>query len=273
VWTQALFPVEGVEPTRPVIVTGREPVDDDEIALGSLTRRRAGVEVGDAVTLDVPSGASIRFRMVGVTMVTDGFEPNVGHGALVTPEGLERIDPSALEFAQLGISLVDGPGRSAALAAVRERLPGVVAPFPIPMSLANAERVAGLPVLMAAGGAIVAAVTLTHALTVSVRRNRKDLAVCRVLGFTKRQVGAAVATQASLLAAAAALVGIPLGVLGARWGWRAVGTSFGVDTGPVVPMAETAACVVGVFVLANLAAGAPARIAARVRPAEALRVE
>ena len=42
VWVQALFPIEGVPVSDPVIVEGRAPASDDEIALGTLTIERAG---------------------------------------------------------------------------------------------------------------------------------------------------------------------------------------------------------------------------------------
>ena len=47
-YVQAFVPVDGVEPIRPVITAGREPTRDDEIALGTLAMRDAGVEIGAA---------------------------------------------------------------------------------------------------------------------------------------------------------------------------------------------------------------------------------
>ena len=51
VWVQALFPIEGVPVSDPVIVEGRAPASDDEIALGTLTIERADVRIGDRVPL------------------------------------------------------------------------------------------------------------------------------------------------------------------------------------------------------------------------------
>jgi hypothetical protein len=274
VWAQALVPVGDLPTTAPVIVSGRAPASDREIALGSVTMDDAGARVGEEVRLEVPAGDEpLPFRVVGVAMVTDGFEPNVGDGALLTPDGLARLDPAALAETELGIAVEDGPGREAALVELRRAVPSTITPFPVPSSLANAERIAELPLLLATGAALLAAITFVHALITSVRRNRRELAVCRVLGFTRRQVHSAVATQATVLALAAVAIGLPLGVIGARWGWRAMARAFGVATGPLVPVWIVVAAGVATVVVANLAAGPPSRWMTRRQPAEALRTE
>ncbi len=274
VWTQALLPVGDVRPTPPVVTAGRAPATEREIALGTVTSSAAGASIGDDIAIEVRGlDEPLPFRMVGEVMVTDGFEPNVGDGAVVTHEGLLRIDPSAVDDAELGVAVEDGEGRSEALAALRRALPGTISPFPVPSSLANAERIAGLPVLLATGGAVLAVITFVHALITSVRRNRRELGVCRVLGFTGRQVHTAVATQATLLALAAVMIGLPLGVIGARWGWQTLARSFGVASGPVVPLWVVVVSAAAALLVANLAAGPASRWITRRRPAEALRTE
>jgi hypothetical protein len=273
VWTQALLPVAGFDPTPPVITDGRAPIADDEIALGALTGSRADVGVGDVVSLDTGNGEEpLRFRVVGTAMITDGYEPNVGDGAYVAPGGLERIDPSADEFAQIAVQ-VGGPERSAALAELEDAFPGIRIPFPVPLSLANAERISGLPLWLALGAAALAAFTFGHALAVSVRRNRGELAVCRAMGFTRRQLYGAVGTHATLLGLAAAALGLVVGIAGARWGWRLVSAAFGVASGPIVTPWVLVAAALTTLVLANLAAAIPARRAATTPPARTLRAE
>jgi hypothetical protein len=274
VWVQALLPVGDLPPSAPVIVSGRAPANDGEVALGSVTMEDSGARVGDEVEVEVPTAAEpLTFEVVGEAMVTDGFEPNVGDGGLVTPDGLDRIDESAKEDLELGIELVDGPGREEALARLRRTVAGTIAPFPVPATLANAERITGLPLLLAAGGAVLAAITFVHALVTSVRRNRRQLAVCRVLGFTGRQVHGAVATQATMLALAAVGIGVPLGIICAQWGWRVMARAFGVASGALVPAWVALLAAIAVVVVANLAAAPPSRWATRGRPAEALRSE
>jgi putative ABC transport system permease protein len=273
VWVQALHRVGDLPMTDPVIVSGRAPSTDREIALGSVTREQTGAAVGADVTVTGEGSEPLVYRVVGVAMVTDGAEPNVGQGALVTPEGLARVEPSAGEELELGVDVVEGPRGEQALQELREVFSATTIPFPVPSSLANAERIADLPLFLAGGGALLAAITFAHALIVSVRRNRRELAVCRVIGFTRGQVRNAVTTQAVLLALVAVIVGLPLGVAGARWGWRTMARAFGVSTGPLVPAWVVAACAAVTVVLAVAAAAPSSGWTTRRRPAEALRAE
>jgi putative ABC transport system permease protein len=235
---------------------------------------QVGAEIGERVHLrSVGEDETDAFEVVGVAMVTDGAEPNVGHGAVVTPEGMDSIERGTLTNAVLAVAVADEADRDRTLAALRDRFPSLVDPFPVPTSLLNAERVADLPLLLALVAAALAAITFAHALVVSVRRSLRELAVCRVLGFTHGQVRSAVSTQASILAGTAVVLGVPLGVIGARWGWRILADAFGVVTEPRVPLAVAAACVVAVVALANLAAVPSARSAARRPTAEILRSE
>ncbi len=96
------------------------------------------------------------------------------------------------------------------------------------------------------------------ALTAGVRRRRRDLAVLKALGFTRSQLRAVVAWQASALAAGALVIANAAGV--APQATVAL---------PVVLLAVPAATVV----LANLIAAFPGRGAARLRPASVLRTE
>ena len=75
------------------------------------------------------------------------------------------------------------------------------------------------------------------------------------------------------LAATAAILGVPLGVIGARLGWRVLADVFGVVTPPLVPLPAALACVAGIFVLATLTVLPSAGAAARRRTVEVLRSE
>jgi ABC-type lipoprotein release transport system permease subunit len=69
------------------------------------------------------------------------------------------------------------------------------------------------------------------------------------------------------------VVGLPLGIIGARWGWRTMARSLGVSTGPIVPAWVVVACGAVAVALAVLAAWPPSGWAARRRPADVLRTE
>jgi hypothetical protein len=125
-------------------------------------------------------------------------------------------------------------------------------------------------------GAVLAALaigTLAHVLLTSVRRRTRDLALLKTLGCTRSQVLRAVAWQASALAAAALLIGVPLGVVAGRWAWVLFAGSAGVSARPDVPLALILAAIPATLALANLVAAWPGWRAARVRPATVLRSE
>ena len=106
----------------------------------------------------------------------------------------------------------------------------------------------------------------------SVRRRRGDLAVLKVLGFTGPQVRLTVAWQSSLMAGASVLLGLPLGLAFGRLAWLAFARGFAIEPVPVIsPLILLA--VPALLLLANVVAAAPARAAARTRPALTLRTE
>ena len=107
----------------------------------------------------------------------------------------------------------------------------------------------------------------------SVRRNRAELAVFKALGFTPRQVSAAVAWEACALALVALLIGVPAGLALATWGWRAIADRLGLESPTIVPIAQVAVVALALIAVANLVAIWPGRRAARLRPGAALRAE
>jgi ABC-type lipoprotein release transport system permease subunit len=139
--------------------------------------------------------------------------------------------------------------------------------------VANFGRVENLPVLMAALVATGAAAMLVHVLVTSVRRRRRDLAVLKALGFTRRQVSAAVAWQATALVAFALAIGLPVGVATGRWIWTLFATRIYTLPEPVVPLRAVLVLIPATVLVANLVAALPARAAAATRPAVVLRSE
>ena len=140
-------------------------------------------------------------------------------------------------------------------------------------ALRNVERIRELPYVMAAVVALLAVVSLVHTLVLSVSRNRRVLGVLKGLGFTKLQIGGAIAWHATSYAVAATVVALPLGVIVGRWGWRMVAGSLGVPDVPVFPVLTFGMVFVALVLLANLAAAYPGWRAARLSTAAALHAE
>jgi predicted lysophospholipase L1 biosynthesis ABC-type transport system permease subunit len=130
-----------------------------------------------------------------------------------------------------------------------------------------------LPSVIAALLGIMAIATLAHALFSSARRRRRELAILKVLGFRRRQVSAAIAWQAVVVAAIAVVVGVPLGIAAGRWGWEEFAQRLGVPDQPVTPFLSIALVAGFALVVAIVTAAVPGQIAAHTRPGVALRAE
>jgi hypothetical protein len=142
-----------------------------------------------------------------------------------------------------------------------------------PADIQNYERVRDTPLVLGALLGFLSLATLAHVLVTSARRGRRDLAVLKALGLTRRQVAATVAWQATALAVAALVIGTPLGVVAGKLAWAAFATSLGVPTGADIPVFAVLATVAGALLAANALAAGPALAASWAPPAEALRSE
>jgi putative ABC transport system permease protein len=276
----------GSGPARPVITAGVAPAASDEVALGASTMRDAHTAIGRTVDVVLDPAAKhpkpTRMRVVGTVIVPPNpFQgTQLGEGAAVALAGFARTDPGVA--AQLGelpflVRFAPGVGRDAGLAAVTKDLKGLPNPFVAaaerPANVVSLAAIAGLPVALSGLLALIAAGTLAHMLISSTRRRRRDLAILKSLGFTRRQVRHAIAWQATTIAAIALLIGLPTGIAGGRWAWRVFATQLGVLPEPAVPLTTILIAIPAALALANLIAAAPGRAAARTQPAAVLRTE
>ena len=122
---------------------------------------------------------------------------------------------------------------------------------------------------LAAGA--VAGLGLT--LVASVRRRRRDFALLKTLGFTRRQLSGAVAWQSSVIVVIGLVIGLPLGVAAGRWLWLLFARELSAVPDPTVPAGSIALAAVAALVLANVVAAVPGRRAARTPAAEVMRAE
>jgi ABC-type lipoprotein release transport system permease subunit len=95
----------------------------------------------------------------------------------------------------------------------------------------------------------------------------------KTLGFTKRQLAATTAWQASTASVIGTIVGLPLGILLGRWLWTLFAHGIHAVPDPTVPAVSVALVAHGALALANVVALFPGRIAARTRVALLLRAE
>ncbi len=263
--TVAAGSVEGVAGGPRVTVTdGRLPASEDEVFLGSATRRNLGLDVGDSLTV-----AGNR-----VTVVGSGLLPAIGD---LDPNKIAVFTPAGLQAAR---GAVDGyylwfddrsPHHEATTWADANVAPTAPpAPPPVVRNLADIDR---MPLLLALFVGFLAVAALIHATVTTVRWRRRDLAVLRVVGFSGRQLRSTVRWQAWVPVLVGLLVGVPVGIALGRWVWVLVARGPGVQDDAAIPVAALAALVPAALLFGALVAALPGRSAARLRPAVALRAE
>ena len=295
-----LIPVAGVTRWRgsvlPPTTSGRPLAGAGEIELGAVTMRELGVHLGDTVPAGLP-GHVLRLRVVGtVTLPSIGVEgadhPSLGRGALLTAHDLYHAAALNLKAVAAGsaaattlpsalaIDVVPGTTAAARAALIRRIIAGRPAgtpdgTYPLNRPLAaevtNASGMSGQPLALAVGLAVAAVLSLALTVLASVRRQRRELALLKTLGMTRRQVRAIVAWQTTVTLVIAAVAGIPLGLALGRWAWQAFAGTLGVVPVTAVPALALAAGTVGLLVLGNLLTALPGRVAARTAPAVTLR--
>ncbi len=277
-WTIAFEEVPGsAGDIHPVITAGRAPAGPGEIAVGALTQARIGKHLGDSVELSTTLSTStpVVATIVGTAVMNAVDEGSTGLGAIVTPDLLHQLVPEGAGDVVV-IDLADGEMGLDARSVIEQELAvdGIEFDLPTrPNAVRNVERVRNLPYVLALVVVLFAAASLAHALVLSVRRNRAQLAVLRTLGFDRRQVAETVASEASALTLVAIVIGVPLGIALGRWGWHAVADRLGLVSPTVLPVLVAVGAAAAVLAVANVVAAVPARRATRVRAAEALRVE
>jgi hypothetical protein len=280
----------------PPIVRGRAAANASEVVLGAATASQLGKGIGDRISVGASSPHALRivgFATLPTIGIVHGAHTSLGVGALVAPElvpGFDRnitetpvgggpplrVGPNAIfirfhphanvkaTFARLSHSIdpiASFPGTGTLIAAQR------------PAEIVNSSEIGGSPSLLAGTLALGAMASLGLALATSVHRRRRDLALLKALGFTRPQIRATVAWQATATIAVGLLIGVPLGIVSGRALWDLFALQLDVVPRPSVPVLAVAGLVVSGVVLANLIAAVPAGVASRIHPSLVLRSE
>ena len=260
----------------PPIESGRIPRTADEIALGPKTLRRIHKNVGDIVSVDVVGVPARILRVVGrIVIPTVGHTANLGEGSIITVEGVHQFFPGSSSY---DFVVRFKPGVDQAKA--RARLQSEVASFnagvglpSTPGDLLNFGRSRNLPFILAGLLAALGLGTLAHALVTSINRRRRDFAICKTLGFTRGDVGRAIAWQSSTFIVVSLTLGLVIGAIAGRSLWNVYANQLGILGVPRVPLVTLLLMVPAAGLLANVLALWPARSAAATRPAVVLRAE
>ena len=258
----------------PDVIEGRAPEFADEIALGSTTLRESGLHIGETVTLQGRT-ASHDYRIVGrVVFPTLGQPQPVADGVALTGEGYEPIYDQNLFSRYLVGTFSAGVDRHAVERAIatNPRLTDPRGPI-VPGEIDRLDQINWFPAALALLVGGLALYAVGYAIVTSVRRRRGELAVLKTLGFSRGQVRTTIAWQATTLGLLGVLVGLPVGVFVGIQIWRRMAESLGVALTTRIPLLPLLALIPLALLLVNVIAFLPARAAARLRPAAALRSE
>jgi predicted lysophospholipase L1 biosynthesis ABC-type transport system permease subunit len=261
----------------PPIESGRPPRTGNEIALGPRTLRRIHKDVGDQVSVSVVGVPARPFLVVARLIVpTVGHTANLGEGSVVTNGAIDAFFPGGDTHDEFVVRFKPGVN----IAKARAQLEREIAPSgagtsepTTPGDLLNFGRSRNLPFILSGLLALLGLGTLGHALVTSINRRRRDFAICKTLGFTRRDVARAIAWQSSTFIVVSLGFGILVGVIAGRSLWNVYANQLGILAVPRIPLWTLVAMVPIAGLLANGLALWPARSAAGTRPAIVLRAE
>ncbi len=292
----------------PPILSGHAIEQKDQIVLGTATLAQLHKKVGQTVLVSygAPKNAPAYIPPTPLVIVGTATLPTIGNpgvlhvsmgtGAMlsteIAPAAFRKAksdpDPNLNGPAIVVVKLRSGVPPAAGLASLRHVAGEITAsvandpnaggtfqvlPVQRPAEIVNYQSTGATPATLATGLAAGAVVALALTLVASVRRRRRELALLKVLGFTQRQLAAAVAWQASVAALVGVVVGVPLGITLGRWLWILFAEQIYAVPRPTVPVLQIVGVAAGAMVLANVVALLPGRVAARTKTAILLRAE
>jgi len=269
----------------PPVLSGHALEAHNQIVLGPATLAALHKRVGQTVVAVTGHAASRVLHIVGTaTLPTIGSNGpdqglQMGDGAVAAPSVFSALQLNPQQSSVPGpmaefVSVRTGADLGAAdrslehVAAVLNQSPeepaGGVVSVQRPAEIANYHSVVSIPTVLAVVVAAGAVGALGLTLMESVRVRRREMALFKAIGFTRRQLAVSVACQATLSVLVGLVVGLPVGVAVGRWLWIEFARSISAVPSPTVPVLTVVLIAVGAIVFANLVALPSARRAARV---------
>ncbi|MBM3680419.1 MAG: ABC transporter permease [Actinobacteria bacterium] len=272
---------QAMNPYTPI--AGRLPEASGEVAVAKEIAEQGGLEVGQAAQLATQAGAQ-DVSVVGILQFGDGTTSLGGSTSVIAPLG----DVQAWWSLDGKASFVyaksaDGVSEDELADRVRTALddPGLIVQTAAEDSAEQASELNALigrlirfALLGFAGVAVlVGAFIIFNTFSITVAQRTREFAMLRTIGASRRQILGTVVGEAFVIALAATLVGLVLG-LGFAWGLNRVFelVGFGLPaTGLRMPWQTVVVCLVVGIGVTVLAAIGPALRATRIAPVSALR--
>ena len=286
-------PVIGTSPqadVAPPTLSGHGLDQPDQVVVGANTLAQLHKRIGDTVEVSNGSPKPRQLRIVGTAImptigVTGDSHPTMGTGALlsydlISPQARNPFSDPVAGPNNILVRLRDPANKVTARRALEQiaKATSTTANFGVsvvevqhPAEIVNYRSDRSTPLILGAVLAVGVVIALGLILISSVRQRRHELALLKTIGFTRSQLSAAIAWQATVSVTVGTLIGIPVGLLVGRWSWDLFARTIDTVPQPSVPVAALLLIAIGALVLANLAAAFPARQAARTSTAVLLR--
>jgi putative ABC transport system permease protein len=259
---------------------GRQPVGSGQVAIDAGAAKKAGYHLGDRVDVVLQNGRDT-FTLVGVI----GFgETDSLLGATLAgfdlPTAQQLLDKVGL-VDEIDVKAVDGVSMRDLRQRIAEMLPDHVQALTGKQvadegttAVRDALGIFTTVLLVFAGvSLVVGSFVIWNTFNVLVAQRRREVALLRAVGATRRQVLTEVLIEAGLIGLVSGGIGLLLGI-GLAAGIRLMLKLTGIEVPTTSAAVEPRTVVLGLgvgLVVTTVAAIAPAWVATRVAPMEALR--
>lgn len=287
-------PVIGEAPgaaVQPPLLSGQRLEEPNEVVLGASTLAQLHTHVGGSVVVTNGLGPATHLRVVGTATMPaiggPGPHLEMGTGAvldyeLIPPPARNPFNDPTRGPESIFVDVKQGASAHAlerSLDAMQVPLSnnfnfGVqVGSVLRPAEIINYRSMSATPTLLALALCVGAVIALTMTLLSSVRRRRRDLALLKSLGFTRRQLASTIAWQSSVSVGIGIVLGIPLGIAFGSYLWDLFANEINAVPAPSIPVAGIVTTAIAAFVLAIGVSVIPGVLAARAPTAALLRTE
>ena len=267
------------------VLSGEFPEIAGQVAVSSTLAQTAGISLGDTLTLNSPDGSTMQLAITGI-MDDDAANMISGSASaiLLTPEGLSSIQTADLSgnwqyvvrfslLTNVGFSIADiqqQNGISDAQITQNEELLSMLGQLP-GSNMSQIYTMAFLLSLVVMGTCVM---MISSSLNSNVSQRMEFFGLLRCLGATRRQVLRFVRREALQWCITAIPIGIGLSIV-VVWGLCAVMRQLSTVWFGYMPIFGISWLSIGVSIVLGLitvllAARAPAKMAAKVSPLEAV---
>lgn len=263
------------------LTAGRAPLAAGEAAIGPATAAALHASIGDTIQV---GDDQTPVRIVGLALFPNDVHAEFDEGLWLTPAQFDQVTPPTnLTNPNAGgparavlVRFPSGVHRSDGIGALRDRMGGSansISPPQVPVELTNLRNVRTLPIYLAGFLALVAVAALSYVLAASARHRRRDFAVLRTFGLTRRGTRMVLNAQSTAIGLVGLVIGLPAGLVVGRRTWQWV--SHRVPLENVPPFALFAVLLIGplTVVVVNALAIWPGHRVGRLQPAVELRTE